>query len=802
MLSCKYFEGRITSKNKLSCFLSLTFLFLFNSAFCQQQTQVVKGSITDKASERPLDGVSVNITGTSFNAVSDSSGRYLLQNVSPGRYKIVFSCQGYFSATIPEVIVNIGKETIVDVALEQLLTSLKEIRVTGVDRGVVSSEFSVTSARSFNMNEVTKFSGGRNDPSRLMSNFAGVSTTNDSRNDLVVRGNSPSALLWRMEGIPIPNPNHFSNLGTTGGPVSAVNTNALKNSDFYSSAFTAEYGNTVGAVFDLNLREGNKDKFEKLIQVNLFSGLEVMVEGPLNKQKDGSSFLLGYRYSFAEIGHALGIPIGTNAVPKYYDWVANFSFAKSKNGTFNLFSIGGRSHIDFIGSEIDSTDLFANKNQDMYFKSNFDVFGMRHTINIGNNSYVRSVIAYSSTGINSQEYGYYDSLPQRRFEEEQKTNTNTLTFSSYYNSKINTQLTIRGGILGEVLGINTNIRDRVNKPDWVTTSDYNNRTELFQPFIQARYRFTDKFSAVAGIHTMFFALNNSSSIEPRISFSFAVNASQTFSFGYGLHSQLQPLPIYFYQQQLADGSYDFSNRALSFTKANHFVIGYEWRFLKDWRLKSEAYYQSLYHVPVERESSGFSVLNAGADFSFPEKGMLVNHGTGVNKGLEITLEKFFSSGTYLLLTTSLFDSKYKGSDLVGRNTTFNNKSIANLLAGHEFKIGKQKTNVFSVDFKMATSGGRYYTPIDLAASVAANEEKLNESSYNTERLPNYFRIDTRFSIRLNSRKRKVSQTLYVDLQNVTNRKNIFVKRYNTITHKVGNVYQTGFFPDLLYRLQF
>ncbi len=142
------------------------------------------------------------------------------------------------------------------------------------------------------MDEVTRYAGGRNDPARLASNFAGVSSTNDSRNDIVVRGNSPTAVLWRMEGIPIPNLNHFTTLGTTGGPVSALNTNALKNSDFYTGAFAAEYGNASGAVFDLSLRTGNKDKVEKTLQLNMFSGLEAMIEGPLKQKKNGSSFLI------------------------------------------------------------------------------------------------------------------------------------------------------------------------------------------------------------------------------------------------------------------------------------------------------------------------------------------------------------------------------------------------------------------------------------------------------------------------------------------------------------------------------
>jgi hypothetical protein len=270
---------------------------------------------------------------------------------------------------------------------------------------------------------------------------------------------------------------------------------------------------------------------------------------------------------------------------------------------------------------------------------------------------------------------------------------------------------------------------------------------------------------------------------------------------YGLHSQLQPAPVYLYQEKLPNGSYDQSNRDLGFTKAHHYILGYDWAFAKDWRLKAEAYYQHIFDAPVEKLASGFSILNSGADFTFPEKVGLVNNGTGSNRGVELTVEKFFSKGYYLLTTASLYDSKYKGSDGIERNSTFNNRSVLNVLAGKEFKMGSSGRNVFTVDIKMAYSGGRYYTPVDLAASERAGQEKFDERFYNSEQFPDYFRLDTRFGFRLNSSKRRLSQTIYLDLQNVTNRDNVFVRRYNQVQKQVGTVYQIGFFPDIMYKIQ-
>lgn len=773
-------------------------------ASAQTNTQTVTGTVFDKASERPVPNVTVQLLGGSGGTRTDSAGRFVLHNVPLGRQQFTFTSIGYKIITIPEILITAGKQVVLDIPLEQQISSLAEVTVTSrrTRKGMASNEFAASSARSFSMDEVTRYAGGRNDPSRLVSNFAGVATTNDSRNDIVVRGNAPTAVLWRMEGIPIPNPNHFSTLGTTGGPVSALNTNALKTSDFYTGAFSAEYGNATGAVFDLSLRNGNKDKVEKTIQLNLFSGLEAMIEGPMSKKKNGSSFLVGYRYSFAQIGQSLGFNIGTEAVPKYQDLTFNLNFAPSKFGKFSLFGMGGISSIDMIGKDLDSTDMFANMDEDNYFKSRLGVIGLKHTIDIGSKSYLRSVISYAYTNNEGETYKYDEDMTNRKHVAEGKTTTGDFRISSFLNSRINSRLTVRGGLLAEFQSLNTVRDSREEYADWRRLRDYDGNALLLQPFIQGRYRFSEKLSLNAGLHGIYYGLNETSAIEPRASLSYAIDPAKTITFSYGMHSQQQPLPVYLFQQLKDDGSYDQSNRDLDLTKAQHYVLGYDWNFAKDWRIKAEAYYQRIYDAPVESVPSGFSILNAGADFTFPDKAGLVSKGTGTNTGVEFTVEKFFSRGFYLLTTASIFSAKYKGSDGIERNSTFNNKLVANLLAGKEWKMGRSGKNAFTIDFKLATAGGRYYTPVDLPASIAAGVEKLDERNFNSLRFDDYLRADLRFGFRLNNSGRKFSQTIYLDLQNVTARDNVFIQRYNRALGKVGIVNQIGFFPDILYRIQF
>jgi len=775
-----------------------------------QSTQTIRGTVIDKTSEKPIPGVSVQLVAAGLGTVTDSAGRYTLTGVPLGRHEISYGSAGYHGSSIPEVLVTAGKEVILDVELEQRLVTLKTFTITAATakKGAAANEFATGSARSFSVADVTRYAGGRNDPSKLVSNYAGVAANSDARNDIIVRGNSPAGVLWRIEGSPSPNPNHFSTLGATGGAVSALNTNMLKNSDFLTGAFPAEYGNATAAVFDINFRSGNSSRHETTLQVNAFSGLEATVEGPLNNKNNGAAYLASYRYAVAQIANKVGINIGTKAIPHYQDWAFNITTGKSTLGRFSFFGMGGLSHINFVGANTDSTDFYGQADQDSYDKSNFSYFGIKHTLDIDSRTYLRTVVTYAHTLDQYQQYRYPDPVPpyQDRWLQYYNDNrTSTTRFSTYLNQKVDSRLSYRVGISGEALGLKLHVLDKIARPKTApfdTVSNYEGTPLLIQYFGQFKYRLSESFSVIGGLHGTHFDANNSSALEPRLSFVYQLPAAQTISLSYGLHSQLQPLQVYFQTFDETDNIRDSTNRKLGFTRAHHLVLSYEWRFMPGWRLKAEGYYQYLFDVPVERTSSGFSMLNAGADFGFPDKVGLVNKGTGTNEGIEFTLERFLDKGYYFLFTTSLFDSKYKGSDGVTRNTAFNYKYVVNTLAGREWKLGSAGTNAFTVDLRLSTIGGRYTTPVNVPASLIAGYQIDDTLHYNSERLGNYFRLDTKFGYRVNSKKHRFSSTLYLDLQNITNRRNIFLLQYNQAKGVASPIYQIRFFPDILYQVQF
>ncbi len=793
----------------------LSLALLFNFTLLLAQTQVIKGKIVDADAQYPLIGATIMVEDTdpAIGTVTDLEGNYRLDKVPLGRHNLRVLYVGYKSLQLPNVLVTAGKEVILNISLEESVETLKDIVITGESsKDMPLNELAKVSARTFSLEEVTRFSGGRNDVARLATSFAGVSAPDDSRNDIVVRGNSPSGLLWRIEGIPMATTNHFATYGTTGGPVNALNTNMLRTSDFLSGAFPAEYGNANAAVFDINFRNGNPDKLEFTGQLGAFTGLEFMAEGPFQKSNDGS-FVASYRYGIASLAAT-----GTSATPYYQDLSFKVNFGNTALGKFEMFGLGGLSSIDFYGDEIDENDLFANPELDAFVKNELGLIGLSHTVNLSKNTFLKTSIGASTNFNDYLQNNMVRNIEGKKIDEflgaYSSDRENRYTITSNLNKKFNARWKLRAGILHETYQIISIWRQADNYPeldidgdgipdDFITVRDVDEIYNLSQAYAQIENNITDDLSLTFGLHSQYQALNESRAIEPRAAISWSFSPSQRLSFAYGLHAQAAPGPILFYNEQLGDGSYERTNLSLDFMQSHHYVLGYDLNIGNDWRLKTEAYYQSLFDVPVESTPSSYSVINQGADFIFSERGSLVNEGTGTNYGMELTLEKFFSRGYYVLLTSSVFESTYEGSDGITRNTAFNTNYVVNLLMGKEWSFGKNGQNAWTLDTKFTNAGARPYTPIDLQGSRAnGGRQVLFDERAFSEFYDPYLRWDVKLGVRLNSTKSRISHQFFIDLQNVLNYENEFVRRYNPVTDDINLVKQIGFFPDVMYRIQF
>ncbi len=796
---------------KIKATLIILFSFLFGPLLMAQTTQTIRGKVIDEISQTPLIGVNVIVVNgtTPLGASTDENGDYKILAVPLGRQTIKVSYISYEEQTIANVIVTAGKEVVLNFALTESASQLDEVVVTAntkEDKTATNNDLALVSARSFNVEDTKRYAGALGDPSRMAANFAGVVGGNDATNEIVVRGNSPTGMLWQLEGLNIPNPNHFGSLTSTGGAVSMLNNNNLDKSDFITSAFPAQYGNATAGVFDIKLKDGNNQKLEKVAQAG-FNGFEFGLEGPFSKNKK-ASFIINYRYSTLGIFQKLGIEFGTGGnVPNYQDINYKLTFPFKSNGKLTVFGIGGTSSIDLLGSKTDlkkqKKDLYGDENQDSHSQYATNVTGVSFEKSLSKKTFAKVTLGYSY----KSEKFTADSITRNSDLEviaktkraEDKFYTHKTSFVFYTRTKFNSKNSLTSGIYVDYLNFDLfrgDFYQNVNK-DTVRLNLKDNNL-LSQVYTQWRHRFSSQFSFTAGAHFQNYSLNKQSVIEPRGNFSYQINGTQSLSIGYGLHHQA-PLLTTSYAQQTVGNTITYPNQTLDFIASNHYVLTYDWNINETLRFKAEAYYQSLSNLPVERYPSTYSAINTATQLTPDNQVNLVSKGTGANYGVELTLERFFNKGYYFLVTGSLFDSKYKGSDNIERNTAFNTQYVLNALAGKEFRVGK-KRNFLTLNLKVTSIGGRYLTPLDAAASAVRGQAVYFESLAFSEKQPSYFRTDFRVAYRKEYKKSTLEFAL--DLQNLTNNQNILAQTYNARTNSIANLYQQGFFPVPFVRYTF
>ena len=796
-----YLHHQLTSKAMKRFFLISAILLLTINVWAQQ-VQTIRGHITDKESKTPLPGANVVLLNTQplIGTKTDSQGNFRLEKVAIGRQSVQVSFMGYKPALIQSIIVNSVKEVVLEVELEENVIVGSEITINASPRkNEPRNQMALVSARSFTVEETEKYAGSRGDVARMAMNYAGVSAANDQRNDIIIRGNSPSGLLWRLEDVDIPNPNHFAESGTTGGPVGMLNNNLLQNSDFFTGAFPAEYGNALSGVFDLNMRNGNNQKHEQLFQVG-FNGFEAGAEGPFSKKHE-ASYLANFRYSTLELMDGI-VNLGTTGIPKYKDLSFKLSFPL-KNGRISVFGLGGSSEIAILDSKKgNQQDMYSGEGQDLRNRSQMAASGISYTRFLNEHTWYKLTLSgiYQNGGTTIDTIDTNNHLHPNIDHNYAEFRT---SLSGFVHRKFNSQLSIRSGFVIDRMGFDLLTKTYDNKYGTLRpVIDYSrglgNGVTLIQPYAQATYRFSEKISMSPGIHFNYFDLNNAVSIEPRLAFSWKLAENQKLNLGYGLHSRTQTLSTYFLGTQMPDGSLRETNKKLGLTKSNQFVLGYENSITENTRFKAEAYYQSLFDVPVETSKSSFSMLNSGANWGVNTEDSLVNRGSGRNYGLEFTLERFFSHNIYYLATLSLFESKYKGSDGIERNTAFNGNYVANALLGKEFTLNSK--SALTVDFKVSYAGGKRYTPVNLAASQAAGITKYDNSKAFSLQFDPFLKADFKIGYRLNGR--KVSQEWVFYVENFTNHTNVLMQSYSRSKNEVKNVNQLGFFPMMQYRLHF
>ncbi len=767
------------------------FCWMFFSSALSAQS--IRGLILDKITETPLIGATVDLPGLEMprGAVTDTAGWFAVRDVQPGRYAVRVRYLGYEDELLPDVLVTSGKDADLRILMEEGGQAIQAVVISGTKKTKPVNKLAKVSAIALNPETVARYSGGRSNIARMASNFAGVGATDDYQNNLVVRGNSPAGLLWRLEGVPIPNPGHLSTYGNSGGSFNALNPNLLGQSDFLTGAFPAEFGNSIAGVMDMNFRAGNKEKFEFTGQIGAWSGVEATAEGPVWRGQNGS-FAAGYRYSFVDMLEGLGARVGGNYVPQYQDLNWKVDLGKGRHRVV-FFGLAGKSHILVRGETVDPENPFHPPTEDSELGSSLLIAGLRHQVMLDSVSYLRTVLAFTDNRLDNKGWDLADNGDRNQWLDG-RDRDRSLRFSSVWQRRHTKRLTLRAGVLAQSAAIDTRLLTRRETPEFIPVRDYDGDLRLFEAFAQVQYKVKKKYSVNLGLHSQYLPLSGKSTLEPRAALKLKLPDDNDIILAYGYHAQTPATAALFYT--MPDGV--APNHALDFLRSHQGVIAWEKKFPAEWKARAEVYYQWQNRVPVRMQPDGFSLLNIGSNFGLPDFSGLESSGRGKNFGLELTLTKVLKDGFYALFTASLFESKYQGSDGLWRNTAFNSRYILNALLGREFPLRNGWT--ITSDTKVSVAGGRWYTPIDLEQSKLAGTEVFDETQPFSGQYPAFFRWDAKIGMRYDAR--RVTHHLMLDFTNLTNRRNVFAYRYFRGSADLSTQYQLGITPDFVYRIQF
>lgn len=775
--------SNIPARGLLAAVLFLT-SFLIRA---QDLTQTVTGTVTNELGS-PLKGVSIRMSGPRDLAITTNEKGYFSTVVPVGRYQLAISHIGYENLN-EELLVIAAKQVVINRVLSPSQRVLEAVEVSS---GI---EVDVPGLQSIPIEKTLRVPANFFDPVRMITTYPGVIAANDQNNSVVIRGNSPNGLLWRLNGLDIVNPNHLANAGTfsdrpaaAGGGVNILSAQMLDRTDFYMGMVPSQFGNTLSGVIDMNLREGNKNDFEYTAQASLI-GLDFAAEGPIGNN-NANSFLVNYRYSTVGLLSAAGVDFGGEAIT-FQDLSLHTIFTRPNGGNISLFGFWGDSKNRFTSK--DSVDTAEDKD---FFNIDYDALtyaaGLNYTLPVLNGKFMAGV-AYSSTDQSRSSSPSFITFPRnerRLLNDDFQSKDALLSTSIRYLNKVGSNGTIEVGAMGNFI-----------EREFETESDFGclicgSRTVetlrgdisglLAQPFVEYKNALSSKMRLDAGLRYVYFTYNASSSIEPRVLLSFMPTTNSSFDVSYALISQQQLTQVY-----VSPG-----NKDLGFTKSHHGDIRYKFQFSEGVKVNAGLFYQYLFDVPVENDSSAFSVLNLIE--AIPDS-HLVNDGTGKNYGVDITLEKQFFGNSYVLVGGSFYESKYTGGDGIERDTRFNGNYTFNSVYGKEWNKPSKNRSI-GLSTRLLYLGGFRESEVDVTRSRERGETVYNTSDPFTHKLSDYLRLDLRLSFRKN--KPGYTRTFAIDIQNLTSQQNEAFNYYDFSRAQVVTKYQLGIIPVLVYRIDF
>jgi hypothetical protein len=726
--------------------------FISQISFAQGDTvlahsEIIRGTVYAVGSHQPLSFARISVVGKGKGAVSNGDGEFRI-NIPVGHYIVKAVANGYAPST-QEVNVSSAHQSIIDFELKELISKGDTVIVTGSNALDPVNKNASISVTPFSIQDVNRYAAAFQDPSRMAENFAGVFGRGTTNNYITVRGGSPIELLWRLDGIDIPNPNHFGKFGSTGGLVSAINSEMLGNSDFFTGAFPAQYGTKMSAVFDLHTRNGNDEKYEGTAQVSL-AGTELMLEGatPLI---DGSSFLVSYRHSTISLLQDVGL-LDFTTLPNFDDAMAKLHFKVSGSDQLNITGLWGRASIDL-----------RNTAHDELGSGSGILVGGIDWQHIFSDKFITHVL------VNHVENSFNEGLGFNI--ENTKLVYNTVKTITDYSPSVEHNFEL--GLTAQKVNFTTNQLQGYNV-------QFSQETNLYQGYLNWNWHVVPELVLNSGIYSQYISYDSDNSVEPRLSLSYSPSEEHTFSVAYGVHRQPEPI---------------------QFTQSLHYVVGYTMHPSPNLLLKLEGYEKDYSHVPVHASILDlYSYLNEG----FAERINyidLVNTGIGKTYGAELTIMKHYGDGYYITMTTSYVRQQFAGSDGILRYGSFDNIYIINFLSGYDIPVGRN--NVLTLSEKFTIAGGGMYTPIDLQKSSESGHTVLDSANVFGARNPPYVRLDINAEYHINWT--SSSLMIYASIINALSIDNVLDRRFNVMpdgTPYNEEYYDLPFLPILGVKFEF
>lgn len=756
-------------------------------------TQTIRGQVCDVASGEPMIGVTISVeNGSTMATVSDADGNFIINNVPVGRHSVRATYIGYEPVLLKEQLVSSGKELVVMLRMRERISELGEVIIKPrVNKQLPLNEMAQVGARMFSVEEATRYAGGMADPARTASMFAGVSS-GGATNGISIHGNSPQMLQWRVEGVEVPNPNHFAEITEAGGGVfTSLNGTVLANSDFLTGAMPAEFGNALSGAFDMKMRVGNNTKHEHAIQIGTL-GVDLASEGPLSKGSK-ASYLVNYRYSFLEIAKKLHAINMEDETLDYQDLSFKLNMPTQKAGTFAVWFTGLIDNFENKVPDVSDWETLWDMN-DSWSRQRSCALGVSHTFRFKTGGTLRSSVAF--TGLYRKlSVNDYDRQMNKMPDMAGRNSEWNVIISTQHQHKFSSRYTMQNGFEHQHLDFHTwldHIKE-IGSPLYRVYESEGN-TGLTRLYTNHKVALSSRLSTVAGINLMWFNLNNQWLIEPRISVQYKASPSSTISLAYALNSRRESTDTYFVTM-----ANQHPNKELGLTRSHHISASFAQRLGDNAMLKIEPYWQWLFDVPVEQGTT-YSILNHQL---FYQDRTLTNNGAGRNYGIDLTLERYLKDGRYGMITATVFKSKYRDAQGQWHHSRHDRGWITNILGGKEWMVGKSRKNVFGVNGRITLMGGDRYTPIAPGTTYEDVAKRPDKSVPQDGAQPfskqMHMNMGCAFSVKYTINKKHSSRHFILEYLQI---RSFQGQTFDINTHELVNKYTSLTFPNIAYRIEF